>query len=102
MRESGVKGPPARPLVASPPAGLTPRVGGATSSRFTATLVVPTPPMEPATAMTWLPRGRFSPRPNRRSLIRPKAPKRSSIRTGCVKNSLALARIAPSVKLPPS
>ena len=56
--------------------------------------------MAPATAMTWQPRGLFSPCPNRRSLIRPKAPSRSSIRTGWVRNSLAPARSACRIKLP--
>ena len=61
---------------------------------------MPTPPMAPATAITWLPRGRFSPRPKRRSPIRPRAARRSSIRTGWVRNSLAPARSACKIKLP--
>ena len=68
--------------------------------RLTARLVVPTPPMAPATAMIWLPRGRVSPEANRRSLIRPNAASKSSIRTGWVRNSFAPARIARKINCP--
>ena len=71
-----------------------------TQPRFTATLVVPTPPVAPATAITMLPRDFVSPRPKRRSRIRSRAPTKSSMRTGFGRNSLAPARIARRISDP--
>ena len=59
-----------------------------TQPRLTARLVVPTPPVAPATAITVLPRSSVSPRPKRWSPIRSSAATRSSIRTGWVQELL--------------
>ena len=67
--------------------------------RFTARLVEPTPPVAPATAMTVLPRDR-SPCPKRCAPIRSRADTRSSIRTGCGRNSFTPLRIARRIRFP--
>ena len=68
--------------------------------RFTARLVVPTPPVAPATAITVQPCGLPGLLPSRCRATRCNAAATSSALSGWVRNSLAPARIARRIRLP--